>query len=903
MVETPADGNIAKSQEKPLKRGPKGPRKYSAPRPLGPLKPIAPKVTAEEKSLASSASISTEKSLDRRAPPKRTPKKQQKPDKSVAQPLSGARGSADSSRGVEAMNLAGLSTLELPHPFSVADFGTLDATLLTSGSSSIDRSISTQTTPYHELPQGHFHSLQNSPQMQHPSEPTMSQSLLAAIAYTSPEATFPPTSDTSPTGFTQIYPSPTYPPTQSGHGSPLSNLSPLQSMHNSPKTFRSAPDSHQPIITPTSPVHPRGSRRVNESIQRSVHSIPETFPTSAPKSSIAFNETSAPQSTGKRKRGQDKAPEPSQGKRRHIKPRTAVTAIQSVLNPANDVLVEQTPVELTPSAIPHSERTNTSPKRKRAPRPLSIEMPNSVPIPILQSGHTTPRLGIRSTGGSGYNTPRLLVPNNMSPAMNEPFAGVTNLNTAPNRQYDLQTANSLSMVLNSEAGSSLASPHLYAFSPLDTQNTQANDMMTSAPRDSSGRLPVQSLLSLPPLPATSSPSMQVMQIQPSLLEQSHLQLSDGENCGRQPGDDPFGVRLGGDEPTTYGGGLSDGAGGSMHPSSSWAEILLQPTPAPTFTAELANNEQLLESQYARPDDRNAAQLGYADAHPPIDKSLAAEQPPLQDTDKFVQESVETQNQSDRKNKRRRGKHSRYLAAQGKNGEPDKTHIDVLVKVIQTTETSNGSPEPPQVNNTVTEVSFPMLSHQNSLPSIETLQLNPATNVVTSSHERELLDEMAGISSSNEHGSNNVSFNMLDFLPENLEWNDLLLSGGSGAPNRYNQHPWDQQNYQETAISEETNPVLPPTPHRIRSRARAGRKSDESNKQTGQDKNKEQPGDAKSRSKGQFACTHPGCSAKFLQQQHLKTHMDSHRGIKPFRCDFEGCHKMFSQKGNLKVDCA
>src|SRR5271154_1456917 len=39
-----AETNVSRSSDKPLKRGPKGPRKYSAPRPLGPLKPIAPKL-------------------------------------------------------------------------------------------------------------------------------------------------------------------------------------------------------------------------------------------------------------------------------------------------------------------------------------------------------------------------------------------------------------------------------------------------------------------------------------------------------------------------------------------------------------------------------------------------------------------------------------------------------------------------------------------------------------------------------------------------------------------------------------------------------------------------------------------------------------------------------------------
>src|SRR5271170_1958889 len=49
-----AETNVSRSSDKPLKRGPKGPRKYSAPRPLGPLKPIAPKLVekVEEEDIA-----------------------------------------------------------------------------------------------------------------------------------------------------------------------------------------------------------------------------------------------------------------------------------------------------------------------------------------------------------------------------------------------------------------------------------------------------------------------------------------------------------------------------------------------------------------------------------------------------------------------------------------------------------------------------------------------------------------------------------------------------------------------------------------------------------------------------------------------------------------------------------
>jgi hypothetical protein len=52
--------------------------------------------------------------------------------------------------------------------------------------------------------------------------------------------------------------------------------------------------------------------------------------------------------------------------------------------------------------------------------------------------------------------------------------------------------------------------------------------------------------------------------------------------------------------------------------------------------------------------------------------------------------------------------------------------------------------------------------------------------------------------------------------------------------------------------------------------------------------------------GQYICQHADCTARFHQIQHLKTHAASHEGIKPFKCNFEGCDQTFTQKGNLKV---
>jgi hypothetical protein len=288
--------------------------------------------------------------------------------------------------------------------------------------------------------------------------------------------------------------------------------------------------------------------------------------------------------------------------------------------------------------------------------------------------------------------------------------------------------------------------------------------------------------------------------------------------------------------------------------------------------------------------------------------------PTSGQDRFLGESGTSTNPSTKpERKRRRGKHSRYVAAEGKNGEPDKTHIDVLVTAIQKseipTQTSENPTSDPQFDvgmSSTMDVSLAGLS-RNSLPSIETLQLDSGATQGQGAQERTLLDGMAGIPSSSDQTSNNVSFNMLDFLPENLEWNDLILPQSGGQvpmPNRYNQSQWNQNEYQDPLVPDNSAPTLPDpnNPQRIASTSKRGRKSKEERKRAEQEKAKEaELGTTKAKAKAApYTCQHLGCEAKFHQLQHLKTHLDSHNGIKRFRCNFDGCDKNFSQKGNLKV---
>jgi hypothetical protein len=470
------------------------------------------------------------------------------------------------------------------------------------------------------------------------------------------------------------------------------------------------------------------------------------------------------------------------------------------------------------------------------------------------------------------------------------------------------------MVLNSETGSSLASPQLYEFTSLDTSTDASNGLLNNpTQRDLDGRLRVQSLLSLPSMSAQhnlqNSPSMQVMQIQPNLMGGPQLQdfnLMDQRRSDRSSNDDnndPFNLRMM-ETQTSFGAGLAD-VDGNMNQSASW-DILLQPTSNSTFPTD-PNGQIYGQSQLSPVDNRppNGAPTRFTE--PEATNELLNGTILSTSQGQFVDESkalTGTASSSDKRRKRR-GKHSRYVAAEGKNGEPDKTHIDVLVKTIQKTEQSqsseNGVNTESQYDTSLpSSVDVSLL--QNSLPSIETLQLDSGTNPGQTAQERSLLDGMAGIPSSGEPSSNNVSF-MLDFLPENIEWNDILLPSSNGQVPlpRFPPNQWNPTDYQDPPPTEQpTNtPAMIHPPQKL-PEAKRGRKSKEEKKR--QEKNNEKAGEVNlpKQKVAVYYCQYSGCTSKFSQFQHYKTHMDSHEGIKPFRCDFEGCQKNFSQKGNLKV---
>ena len=517
---------------------------------------------------------------------------------------------------------------------------------------------------------------------------------------------------------------------------------------------------------------------------------------------------------------------------------------------------------------------------------------------------------LRRPAENGFNALRLQFPG-ISSVVNESFPDPpTSLTEDQSRQFDLQNNNSLSMVLNSDHGSS---PQIYEFPPLDTSNGQTSDIIpTSAPRDVSGRLPVQSLLTLPPIPGEHSPSMQVMQIQPGLLDQSsHLQnmdLGDQRRMGRSTNNtsDPFDIRMTVDNQTHFGSGLADVVGSNLQPSSSWADILLQPSTSTAFSNEIGGaNETLFDgNQIPSMEDRapNTSVARYTDSQ--IGNTIAPGPPvnpgPAKESEIATEPNI-------RPNKRkRRGKHSRYLATEGKNGEPDKTHIDLLVTVIQKSETgvepsSSSSqtsvPSEPQYETNVPpsmdEVSLSVLTQHNSLPSIETLQLvNTAANSGQTAQGRTILDEMAGISSSQEQPANNLTYDMLDLFGQDDPWNGLMLTSSGNQiamPVRYPQ--WNQPEYQEQAQPEVNEPRTITTQEALPTRAR---KSRDVQKRLEQEKPPETV------KVGHYMCEHPGCTSRFVQINHFKAHVASHEGVRPFKCNFDGCDQTFSQKGNLKV---
>src|SRR5579859_3523350 len=213
------------------KRGPKGPRKYTGPKPMGRLIPIAPKVeptVAENKSGPVVPGIPTFGLKKHKTGRKKTATAD-KDTSTKSKDTAPQRNSA-------AESSAPLNAVTDLDPFNISDY-TMDTNLLGTGTNAtIDPSastVSTISTPYQDLHPTHFHSLHNSPH-QH----LESQNLLSALSYTSPHTTFSPALEPAHSTFSQIYHSPQF-AQQSGHVTPRSAISPLNSIHNSPQTFRS----------------------------------------------------------------------------------------------------------------------------------------------------------------------------------------------------------------------------------------------------------------------------------------------------------------------------------------------------------------------------------------------------------------------------------------------------------------------------------------------------------------------------------------------------------------------------------------------------------------------------------------------------------------------------------------
>src|SRR5271170_1123345 len=558
--------SVPKSPDKPLKRGPKGPRKYSAPRPLGPLKLIAPKLVEkfEEEDI-------TTKNKQKKPGSRRASRRAEKKAKQLNLESNAAN---ESMATATLLDLNSNAELDMSQPFGIPTYGTMGSGLLGSGNASIDSSgsaISNQSPT--------FPNLQQTPMdLQNHNQNTLMH--VAAMAYNSPQTNFSPGSDNA-SAFAQIYHSPVFPTSHSTHVSPHSAISPMQSIHNSPHTFRSNLDPLQglqspiPQMTLASPSQIYPTRLTNGNDQSpDLMGVDGQFHSPVdfvdPSSANILN-GSGP--TTKRKRGQDKSLDLANGKRRTIKPRTAVTAIQSVLNPTHDGRMDIGP----PSPL-HPKSRNSSPKKNRFPLPITPTSPHH----------------LRLTGDNGMNTARLILTPGPTSGMSNGYSNPSpSLMDEQTRRFDLST-NSLAMVLNSEHGSSLASPQLYDFSPLEATNAQSDILPTSNPRDMNGRLPVQSLLTLPPLPPNHSPSMQVMQIQPSLLDQSS-QLQNMELDQRRLGrsndiNDPFDMRM---TETHFGSQLADVVGTNLQPASSWADILLQPTNVTTYTTEMGTSAEPL----------------------------------------------------------------------------------------------------------------------------------------------------------------------------------------------------------------------------------------------------------------------------------------------------------------------
>ena len=870
--------------EKPLKRGPKGPRQKLVRTPA-PLKPLAPKIV-EIPQMEKPPVVDIK---PKKAPPKRSHKRR----KEKLPPLDTSVSDESVASSLLTMNTS--ADIHLSQPFD--DLQSMEPTML---AHSTHQTLSNQPGP--------FGNLQHSPMDLQPSQPQQ-QSLMTTL-YNSQENNFSPVSEGGNPSFQQtMYQSPAFPTNShtSSHVSPHSAISPLQSIHNSPHVFRAALNHIPELGSPghlslTSPAQIFSQRRgIGTSNSPNFVGVNAGFP--GLDAGMVNGSAAVGPGVGKRKRdgGLEKdgfvVEKKGNGKVR----KGGMTAIQSVLNHDGDMIrrMDMTPpVETSYPTLqqqPTSHPRSLSPKHGRIPLPITPTSPNHIRAP------------------NELNALQLLLPQGMSSTdMNDSYGGASTINDESQpRPFDLHNPNSLAMVLNSEDGST---PQLYDFQALDSTNGPQQDIIPSSTlRDVSGRLPVQSLL-LPPLPGSAhSPSMQVMQIQPSLLDQtSDMQSMDLVDQRRldhpssaNPANDPFDMRMNSQ-------GQFD-VSGNIQPSS-WVDILLQPNTTSTFPTELTNPssdpifdqpriaqvEQSAPQQQPPPARFDEPQIERETPRPAKKKIPPKSKQPAKRETEGPQSQV-SGNQPETGRRKKRGKHARYVAAEGKNGEPDKTHIDVLVTVIQKNDGAQPGPpktptsrqyDPPSQPPPVEDVSLVANMSRNSLPSIETLQLvDTSGNPGQSSQDRGMLDGIQGMQVSTEQ----PPYDYLDFLgPE--EW--LIQTSG-------NQVGMQQVRYYPHDFQETSQPApLPPIPEPSRKPSspaqalpsvpplapRRGRKGRGNTKQV----NGEEP------KAGPFVCNYLNCTSRFQHYQHYKTHLASHQGIKPFKCRFDGCEQTFSQKGNLKV---